>query len=72
VSRAAFQKAERRRRTERPATKGQRHMLKRLSAQAGIEPPVVRWHGEARDAIRRLKRYIAQPMLDGWREASVV
>lgn len=63
-------KAERRRRTERPPTKGQRHMLRHLSAEAGIELPIVRWQCEASDAIKRLKRYLPQPMLEGWREAA--
>jgi hypothetical protein len=71
MSRAAFRKAERRRCFEPLPTKRQRHALKRLSAEAGIELPIVRWRREASDAIKRLKHYLAQPMLDGWREAEV-
>ena len=69
MSRAAFRKAERRRRTEHLPTKGQRYIIRRLSAEAGIELPIVRWSSEASDAIKRLKQYLAQPMLEGWREA---
>lgn len=68
MSRAAFRRAERRRRYEDFASKRQRHALRRLSAEAGIETPIVRWSSEASDAIKRLKHYIAQPMLEGWRE----
>lgn len=70
MSRAAFLQAERRRRRERPASKRQRHLIARLSQEAGIEQPVVSWRSEASDAIRRLKHYLGQPMLEGWREAS--
>jgi hypothetical protein len=69
VSRVAFIKAERRRRYERPVSKRQRFTLANLSKQAGIELPTVRWSREASDAIDRLKQYLAQPMLEGWREA---
>jgi hypothetical protein len=65
-------KAERRRRTEQRATKGQRYVVRRLSTEAGVEPPTVRWQRDARDAIRRLKVHLAsltQPALEGWREA---
>jgi hypothetical protein len=66
VSRTAFVKAERVRRRERPVSKRQRFTLTRLSTQAGIELPTVRWAREASDAIRRLKHYLEQPMLEGF------
>jgi hypothetical protein len=72
VSRAAFVKAERTRRSERLPTKRQRYTLTSLSRKAGIELPTkVRWRSEASDAIKHLKRYLEQPMLEGWGEASV-
>lgn len=69
MSRAAFVKAERTRRRQRPPTPGQRHMLRRLSEEAGIEPPIVHWYGEARDAIRRLRHYLALclPCAKAWK-----
>jgi hypothetical protein len=67
TNRSAFRMAERHH--ERPPTKGQHYTLTRLSTQAGIELPTVRWRSEARDAIKRLKKYLEQPMLEGWRGA---
>ena len=71
MSRVAFRRAERRRLYEGLPTEGQRHTLRRLSAEAGIELPVIRWRSQASDAIKRLKHYLAQPMLEGWQEADV-
>jgi hypothetical protein len=66
VSRSAFLKAERKRRSQSVPSKRQRYTLKRLSKEAGIELPTVRWSREASDAIKRLKSYLEQPMLAGF------
>lgn len=65
----AFIAAERTRQLRTKATPAQRHRLNELALQAGVEPPRVFWACDASDAITRLERYLAQPMLEGFARA---
>ena len=66
MSRAAFLKAERKRRRHLPVSKEQRAHLDRLAREMGVEPLEVRSLAEASKAIEDLQAMKRQPVLSGF------